>query len=89
VLASVGALLAVLLAALAYCAWRRGWGCCAGRKRQQEMPAGAAEEGEENLEAAMPVLRIRVEKPAHADQAMRALHAPAAIVATPWRPQAP
>jgi hypothetical protein len=89
VLASIGALLAVLLAALAYCAWRRGWGCCAGRKRQQEPPAAGADEGEEKLEGAMPVLRIRVEKPAHADQAMKAMHAPAAFVATPWRPQGP
>ena len=90
VLASIGALLAVLLAALAFCAWRR-WGCCrccgAGRKRQGEPPA-AADDDEEKLEGARPVLRIRVEKPAHAEQAMKALHAPAALVATPWRPQA-
>ena len=75
-LAAAGMLLAAAAAVTAWCCWRR---------RQAVQPAeaavGCAKEGD--------VLKIHVEKPADADHAMRSLHAPAALVTTPWRPLRP
>ncbi|KAL4448882.1 hypothetical protein ABPG77_007599 [Micractinium sp. CCAP 211/92] len=76
---AVAFLVTALLLSLGFCLVRR-W-----RRRQvadQEPP----EDSFGGIPAVPTVLHLRVDKPADADAAMRALGAPAAMVTTPWRP---
>lgn len=74
-------LVAVLLGVLVVRGWRRR------HRRRQAAQAAAGEDREgEQLEGALHIPTIRADKPAKAAAAMKALRAPVALVATPWRP---
>ncbi len=74
--------LLLLAAALLVCRNRR-------RRRQIAQAVGNAVDGVEDMpdEEGVSIPRLRADKPRDAAAAMKQLRAPAAVVASPWRPE--
>lgn len=84
VLAVLGGLLAVLLALAAACFFVRRRRRAVGPAQE---PVDPPEEVKEPEMAPSRRLRIRVQRPADADSALRQHHADAAIAELPWAPR--